>query len=259
MKNADNHTAMSKAKKLIYMAVNSYILKPFGLRLSLNIGSDTVEIMKRLLVDYEVCHIIDGGAYRGDFSLQMAKAFSLATIYAFEPKKASYGLLSKNTAKMSRVKTYNYALSSSSGKSVLQTNVSPLTSSLSDTSEEGLHYFKEYNQADGTEEVETTSLFDFLSSREISDIDLLKLDLQGHELQAIKGLAEFIGSVKLIFLEVQFLEIYRDTPLFSEVETHLRSKGFVFYQFTGLVRSPMDGRLLYGDAIFFNKKYISLS
>ena len=122
-----------------------------------------------------------------------------------------------------------------------------------------MHYFEEYNQADGTEEVELTSLFDFLSSENISDVDILKLDLQGHELQAIKGMAEFINSVKLIFIEVQFLEIYKDTPLFSEVETYLREKGFMFYQFYGLTRSPIDGRLLYGDAIFFNQNYVSLS
>jgi hypothetical protein len=122
-----------------------------------------------------------------------------------------------------------------------------------------LHYFQAFNQPDGVEEVDMISLFDFLSGEKVQVVDILKLDLQGHELQAIKGMAGFLSSVKLIFIEVQFLEIYQGTPLFSDVETYLRGKGFVFYQFFGLVRSPKDGRLLYGDAIFFNRKYSSRS
>jgi FkbM family methyltransferase len=245
--------------KFIYKVVNTYILKLFGLKLSRNIGDDFVDVMKWLLGEYEVGHIIDGGAYRGDFSLQMAAAFPFATIYAFEPQKKSYALLCNVTREIPRIKTYNCALSSHSGKSVLHTNISPLTSSLSNTSEDGLHYFQDYLQPEGSEQVEVTSLSDFLSNEKVPGVDILKLDLQGHELQTIKGMDGFVGSVKLIFVEVQFLEIYQGTPLFSEVETYLRTKGFVFYQFFGLVRSPIDGRLLSGDAIFFNRKHVSLS
>jgi len=250
---------MLKIKEFVYLVVNTYLLKPFGLKLIRNIGEDPVDVMKRLLGDYEVGHVIDGGAYQGDFSLQIAKAFPFATIYAFEPQNESYALVSDATSNIPRIKTYNCALSSNSGKFIFHTNISPLTSSLSNTSEEGLRYFQEYNQPSGEEEVQVTSLFDFLSAEKIPTIDILKLDLQGHELQAIKGMVEFISSVKLIFIEVEFIEIYQDAPLFSEVETYLREKGFVFYNFFGLVRSPRDGRLLYGDAIFFNREHISIS
>ena len=249
----------SSIRKCIYTVLNSYILKRFGLKLSRNIGEDPVAVMKRLLGNYAVRHVIDGGAYRGDFSMQMAEAFPLANVYAFEPQKTSYTLLCKTTERISRVKTYNCALSSDSGKAAFHTNISPLTSSLSNTSEEGLHYFREYNQPDTVEEVEATSLFDFLSREKVPVVDILKLDLQGHELQALKGMAESISSVKVIFVEVQFIKIYQDARLFSELDTYLRSKRFAFYNFFGLVRSPLDGRLLYGDAIFFNREHISLS
>lgn len=227
--------------------------------MSRNIGSDSVKAMKQLLADYTVHHVVDGGAYQGDFSRQMAAVFPDATIHAFEPQKKSYELLCNTAKKIPRIKTYNCALSSSSGKSLLHTNIFPLTSSLADTSKEGLYYFQDYNQPDGAEEVEVISLSDFLLNEKVPAVDILKLDLQGYELQALKGMAEFIDSVKLIFVEVQFLAIYQGTPLFSEVEAYLRSKGFMFYQFFGLSRSPKDGRLLYGDALFFNRKYISLS
>ena len=250
---------MRKIKNFIYIVINTWILKPFGLKLSFSIGDDPVDVMKRLLGDYQVRYIVDGGAYRGDFSLQMAETFPDATIYAFEPQKTSYALLSGNTGKMPRIQRYNCAISSCSGKSILHTNSSPLTSSLSKTSEDGLRYFPGHLKPEGTEEVEMTSLSDFLSSHNVPAVDILKLDLQGHELEAIKGTAEFISTVKLIFAEVQFIENYQDTPLFSDIEIHLRSKGFAFYQFFGLVRSPIDGRLLYGDAIFVNRKYISQS
>ncbi len=250
---------MLKIRTLIYVIINTYILKLFGLKLSRNIGDDYVDAVKRLLSDYEVRHIVDGGACRGGFSLEIAAAFPFATVYAFEPQKQSYNLLANATRNVSRIKTYNHALSSYSGISVLHTNVFPQSSSLSITSKDGLYYFQGYTQPEGIEEVEVTSLSDFLSDVNVPSVDILKLDVQGHELQVLDGMAGLISSVKLIFIEVPFIEIYQSTPLFSDVEIYLRAKGFVFYQFFGLVRSPIDGRLLYGDAIFINRKYISLS
>ena len=55
---------------------------------------------------------------------------------------------------------------------------------------------------------------------------------------------------------MQFVELYEGTPLFSEVESYLRNRGLAFFQFFDLVRSPKDGRLLYGDAMFVRAEII---
>ena len=53
------------------------------------------------------------------------------------------------------------------------------------------------------------------------------------------------------------MELYDGAPLFSEIEVYLRTRGLAFYRFYDLVRSPNDGRLLYGDAMFARPEIIS--
>jgi FkbM family methyltransferase len=245
-------------KHYINVIINDLLLKPFRLRLSYRTGSNPTDDIKRLLKNHMVHHIVDGGAYIGTFSLDIAEVFPLATVYAFEPSHQSYELLVKNTAANHRIKPSRFALGAEPGKHIFYTNASPLTNSLSKTSIETLKYFQGFNDLQGQDEAEVITLQEFLAKEQVHCVDLMKLDLQGHELQAIKGLGGMLNSIKLVYIEIEFLRIYENTPLFSEVESFLREKGFFFYQFYGLVRSPDDGRLLYGDAIFLNSNFITL-
>ncbi len=248
----------NRLKYYIDLIVNGMLLTPFNLRLSYSLGSNPIDDMKRLLGIDSVKYIVDGGAYRGDFSLDMANVFPHATIYAFEPQNNSFALLAQNTATIDRIESVNCALGNNSGKAVFYTNLSPLTNSLSKSTSDAMNYFQGFNDPKTMEDVEVVTLNDFLSKKGISGIDILKLDLQGHELEAIQGLGALLSSVKLIYAEVEFLKLYDGASLFSEVELYLRERGFVFFQLYGLVRSPKNGRLLYGDAVFVNSKCISV-
>ena len=245
-------------KYIIDLIVNKILLKPFKLKVAYRSGSNPIDDIKTLLGNDSVKYIVDGGAYRGDFSLDMAKAFPNAAILAFEPQNNSFALLSKNTATIDRIKPVNYALGNKNGQALFYTNVSPLTNSLSKSTSDAMEYFRGFNDLKTTENVDVITLLDFCSKEGICDIDILKLDLQGHELQAIQGLGVLLNSVKLIYAEVEFLKLYEGASLFSDIELYLRERGFLFFQLYGLVRSPKNGRLLYGDAVFVNSKCISI-
>lgn len=249
---------MKKIKQYIYLVLNGFLLKPFNLKLSYNVGLDPLDDMKRLLGNTVVGCVIDGGAYRGDFSIDINERFSSAKVYAFEPQKDSFTLLSVNTSRRKNINPVNCALGEKSSEATLYKNVSAMTNSLSRSSDDALKYFKGYCDPVGQEKVDVIALDDFMKEQGIKEIDILKLDLQGHELSAIRGLRNQLNYVKLIHIEVQFLSFYEGSPLFSEVETFLRDHGFMLFQLYPPVRSPIDGRILYGDATFYNKKYISL-
>ena len=107
-----------------------------------------------------------------------------------------------------------------------------------------------------TERVPTKRLDDVLSNEEV--VDFLKLDIQGFELQALIGAEEVLKRTNVVHCEIEFLQIYEEQPLFSEVEIHLRSRGFQFIDFTTLCRYPFlnassrqSERLGWGDAVFF--------
>lgn len=249
---------MIKLKSILNYILNEIILRPFGLRLSCRLGKDAIEDMKRLLSKVEVKHIMDGGAHRGDFSLSMLSAFPDATIYAFEPQSTSWNLLVKTASRNSRIKPFQYALGADSGSAKFYINQSTLTSSLLPSSHLGLKYFKEFNQPHGSETVRIVRLSDFLEKEAITHIDILKLDLQGYEIQALRGLSGRIDSVKLIYTEVLFVDIYENGCLFENLCDYLKQRRFNFYQLYNLVSSPLDGRLLFGDAIFINPDFIQV-
>ena len=111
--------------------------------------------------------------------------------------------------------------------------------------------------------VEADTLDNQLHEHGIDDVDFVKLDTQGSELFVLQGSERTLQRTFGVKIEVEFAEMYRNQPLFSDVDAFLRSRGFmlfdlqrVFWQFKrgiGLGRAEglNKGPLIYGDAIYF--------
>jgi hypothetical protein len=69
---------------------------------------------------------------------------------------------------------------------------------------------------------------------DLADIDMIKIDVQGGELDVFRGAAGKLDDVLLIWTEVEFIPLYENQPLFAEVDQYLREKGFVFHAFEGI-------------------------
>jgi len=102
----------------------------------------------------------------------------------------------------------------------------------------------------------------------------LKLDVQGAELDVLRGAERSLEHVRAIQLEVEFERLYEGQALFGEVDSHLRERGFVLWRLRGLrhlalagagadaagigtslpasdaERHPSGGRLAWADAIY---------
>jgi hypothetical protein len=76
--------------------------------------------------------------------------------------------------------------------------------------------------------VKTTRLDDV---PEIERIDFLKMDVQGAELDVIRGAERLLDSTSVIQLEVEFVPMYKDQPLFGDLDRELRNRGFIFHCF----------------------------
>lgn len=69
---------------------------------------------------------------------------------------------------------------------------------------------------------------------QVREVDYLKLDVQGAELDVIEGAAEVLSHALVVHTEVEFVPLYVGQPLFAEVDQALRRKGFCFHRFAGL-------------------------
>jgi len=114
-----------------------------------------------------------------------------------------------------------------------QCNV-PMTSSLFEPDAELLgmfHGLAEVTQVVSREPVQTVRLDDI---PEASGTDYLKLDVQGAELMVLQGAVRGLKDVLVIHTEVEFLPMYREQPLFADVDAFLRGQGFLLHRLAGL-------------------------
>lgn len=86
----------------------------------------------------------------------------------------------------------------------------------------------EWTRVVDREEVEVCTLDRWCQDNDIDPkrVNILKLDVQGAELQALYGARKLLETTKVVYLEVSFVPIYKDIPLFGEIDGFLRECGY---------------------------------
>ncbi len=199
-----------------------------------------------------VRYVFEFGSRYGEDSIQFAKKYPDATVFCFECNPNTKDACSENVSKYSNVIFSENAISDSVGDAVFYAIDSAKTrttwidgnqgaSSLFQAS--GMYPVEEYSQFPVT--VKTTTLKTVMELYEVPRIDILWMDVQGAELLALAGLQERISDVRIVFLEVEFVEIYKQQPLFEDVRKKLEMSGFCFAGFLAVGEFS-------GDALFLN-------
>ena len=107
-----------------------------------------------------------------------------------------------------------------------------------------------------------TEPLDAVCARESIVPDCLKIDVEGAELDVLQGAEETLGSTLVLDVEVELNPLFRDQPLFGDVDAFLRERG---WRLLGLRRvawrrtaglepagSGYGGQLVSGDALYYN-------
>jgi FkbM family methyltransferase len=80
--------------------------------------------------------------------------------------------------------------------------------------------------------------------------ELIKIDVQGYELEVLKGGREALRAAEAVAMEVSLLELYKGNPLLHEVIAFMHERGFQCYDIPALMRRPSDRTLWQVDMIF---------
>lgn len=65
----------------------------------------------------------------------------------------------------------------------------------------------------------------------LGDVDLIKIDVQGSELDVFKAGVKTLEMATVVQTEAEFVSLYKDQPLFADVDTFLRSRDYQFHNF----------------------------
>lgn len=206
-------------------------------------GFDVLKIVDFAARGGEPKTVVDGGFHTGSYTRKILSAWPDASIIGFEPDPEIYSAASRFALNYKNIELLNVALGSAAGRSELFRGDMAATNSLLPRPEShGRPYFPSAAQLSGGVFVDVVALDDALSERGVTRVSLLKLDLQGWELEALKGAQKLINDarVDVIQCEVAFVRKYQSQPLFWEICAHLARAEYSFHSFVDVKIGPYD-------------------
>jgi FkbM family methyltransferase len=197
-----------------------------------------------------IATIIDGGANDGTGAVRFRELFPNAEIHSFEPLPHLFGELKTCLNGDSRFFPYEVALGDRVSKATLEVNSDPYSSSLIPMAAEGTAFAPKMRGISCID-VNVTTLDQWASGRKLPGPLLLKLDLEGYELAALRGAEEFLSQADYVLIEVSFVLLRAGQPTFSEIHGFLESRGFRMIDvFPGPHLDAATGRALWADVLF---------
>lgn len=199
--------ARSRVVKLAGVAVNPDFRR--GLRRGVAASVEHRNIPFR--ADFRT--VIDVGASRGQFALFAASRFPEARIISFEPLPGPRAKLEE--ALGGRAEVIPLALGSESGSTTMHVSRRDDSSSILEIGEAQTRNFPG-TEAVGEQRVEIDTLDDALPGPPERPC-LLKIDVQGLELEVLKGATETLRRVDEALIECSFVRLYEGQALADEV------------------------------------------
>lgn len=167
--------------------------------------------------------IFDGGANVGDYSRLLIKYFPKSKIYAFEPLQTNIREFKKKCEIYENIKLIPFGLSDRNDKKTIFYPDEGISSRAS------IYNIFENKKEAQKEEISLINLDDFCKDHKIDKIDLLKLDIEGHEFFALKGAEKLIKEGKIRFIQFEFNYLNAYSKVFMEDFRELL-KNYEFYR-----------------------------
>ena len=173
--------------------------------------------------------------------------FPESRIIGFEIEKAVCEKM--NSQSLKGVKYYPHALGKANEKRKLFITQHPMCCSLYKPNEEFIKLYNNFEIAylKKETEIDTISLDYFIDKHDVGNIDFIKIDVQGAELDIFKGGSKALKNVLKIVCEVEFVQHYENQPLFGDVCNYLSQHDIMFNKFLGLAGRALKPIMLNND------------
>lgn len=206
-----------------------------------HLGVDVELDLARLTANDPIRRIFDVGGNFGQTALRFASAFPGAMIFTFEPVPGSFSRLERAVQNHPRIKPFNTALGDTSGSIAM--NLTPSA---------GSNTILPNSTATNRIDIPIDTIDSFAAAHSIETIDLLKIDVEGYELQVLKGAEQILsrGHVRYVFAEC-VLPTDAESPHTSFFDLHRRldQHGFSFVTYYGEAFRLRDGCAL-GNVLY---------
>lgn len=188
--------------------------------------------------------IFDVGAYRGDFAKAALAVWPSARVACFEPLRHGGLQIAELRTRHPNIDLHETLVGATVEARVPMHVAATSSSLLRDAENEGypIECF-----------AQTTVDAAVRGSYSGQAPELLKLDVQGYELQVLKGAEASLDRIRVVLTEINLLDLHEDVPLMHDMVAWLSERGLVAYDICGLTRRPLDNALWQADMIFVRK------
>lgn len=216
----------------------------------LPVGTDLrVDIGRFLGTDPAI--IFDVGANIGQTTKFFLERFENSEYFIFEPIHSTFNALTSNFKNAPNLHFYNYALGAKNEEKTIYLKDDPLTNSLLNTPIAG----------SPSQNVEVKTVDGFLENNSLKNIDLLKIDVEGYEMEVLKGAVSALkaNKIKLVLLENNFEKTKSTTQTsFNEALSFMRENSFeligIYDQTIRYVNGKMA--LKFANVLYINQEAI---
>lgn len=211
-------------------------------------NKDVVRRIKAYLPSSPV--IVEAGTYDGKDTVELSKLLPKAKIYTLEPIPELFSKSATAIKNCANVRLYNKALSDQTGSAIMYTSEERNRPGITSQSSSLLAPKDHLKHAPNTLfkkkiEIDAITLDDWAQQNQIDHIDFLKLDIQGYELNVLQASPKLFNTVKVILLEVEFVEAYKGQYLYADIKDWLENQGFEL--------NCLYVNSWFGDALFIRK------
>ena len=182
--------------------------------------------------------VLDVGAAEGTPDLQAI--FSDVPQILFEPLREYHPMLTALKARHPRIDSVMAAVGSEAGS--LTINVYPELDSTSLYSEPGVQTIPR--------EIPVVTLDDICRERGLTGPFLIKADVEGAELDVMRGAAAILPETACVILETTLFRFRDNAPQIDAVIRFMIERGFAIYDIVGAAYRPLDGALARLDVVF---------
>lgn len=233
-----------RVRKLVAIAQNSFYRRGF-LEYGVAPAIEHRSVLSGLSCDF----VVDVGANRGQFSLLCRHLWPQARLVAFEPQPDPARIYRALFNADSGVRLYECALAPQRQEMTLHVSGQDDSSSLLPISQAQTDNYPG-TQVVQTRQVPAGPLSDYVMEKEIGAASLLKIDVQGFELEVLKSAQSLLHGFRWIYAECSYVSLYEGQALADEVIAWLEARNFRLAGRFNLTLARRDGSLLQADFLF---------
>ena len=210
-------------------------------------GAEHSSVLESLCCEY----IVDVGANRGQFALIARKVFPKAKIISFEPLQEPAEIFRKVFAGDPDVILHACAIGREETTSAIHVTKDDDSSSLLPITRMQSDLFPGAAEKE-VRQVTVYPLSHLIPPASIPSASLLKIDVQGYELDVLQGCEDILQKFSHLYVECSFLELYEGQALAHQIITWLEKRNFVLSSIHNLYYGK-NGMAVQGDFLFKHK------